>query len=168
MPKPRDKQALFDAIDAERRKLLKALEGLTDDEMETPGACEAWSVKDILAHLIDWEGRVVRWYQAGERGEVPKTPDENYNWRELPALNQAIYAAHQHRSLAEVRKAFADSFDEIRTVLEGIPEEALFTKHVYAWTKNSLLGDYFNSCTAAHYRWASALIRKFTRQRQSE
>jgi hypothetical protein len=42
-------------------------------------------------------------------------------------------------------------------------DEELFTPNFYAWTGNSLLRDFVNANTASHYRWASALIRKFTR-----
>jgi hypothetical protein len=35
--------------------MLGALEGCTVDEVETPGACGLWTVKDIVAHLASYE-----------------------------------------------------------------------------------------------------------------
>jgi hypothetical protein len=116
--------------------------------MELAGACEKWSVKDILSHLTDWEQRCLHWYRAGLRGETPKTPDEKFNWRQLSALNQEIYEK---------------SFKEVMTVIDQMTEEELFTPGHYKWTGNGLLRDFVNANTASHYRWASKLVRRFLR-----
>jgi hypothetical protein len=164
MPRPQTKQELLDVIYKEREKLLKALDGLTEDQMALPGACDAWRVQDILTHLVDWEKRVLDWYQAGLRGEVPKTPDEHYNWRQLPALNQEIYEKYDDLTVAEAQELFEGSYETTLAAVKQMPEEDLFTPERFAWTKGSLLRDYVNSCTAAHYRWATGLIRKFARK----
>jgi hypothetical protein len=163
MPRPQTKAEIYETIAFERAKLIDVLDQLTDEQMELPGACGDWSVKDILSHLVDWEQRGLRWYRAGLRGEVPKTPDENYNWRQLPALNLAIYQRYKDLSLGEVRQKFKASFEEMIAALDGMTQEELFTPKAYEWTGNGLLRDYVNANTAAHYRWASTLIRKFQR-----
>ncbi len=168
MARPTTQQEMIKAIDFEHAKLLESFEGLTDPQMELPGACEAWSVKDILSHLTDWEQRCLRWYREGLQGKVPKTPDEHYNWRQLRALNQEIYGKYKDRGLTQVRQAFDESFDEIRTVVQDMTEEELFTPKYYAWTGNGLLRDFVNANTASHYRWASRLIRKFKRGLEKE
>jgi len=53
MPRASNKQELFDVINKERNKLNTALESLTDEQKQQQGACGEWSVKDILAHLVD-------------------------------------------------------------------------------------------------------------------
>jgi hypothetical protein len=163
MPRPQTKQDIHEMIEVERTRLLKASEMLSDEQMELAGACELWSAKDILSHLVDWEQRGLRWYRAGLKGEVPKPPDENYNWRQLPALNHEIYLKHKDLSLAEVRKNFDQSFAEMVAAIDEMTEEELFSPHYYEWTGNGLLRDYVDANTASHYRWASALIRKFAR-----
>lgn len=168
MPRPKTKQEIYDMIEAERSRLIKALDMLTDEQMELPGACELWSVKDILSHLVDWEQRGLRWYRAGLKGDVPKTPDEKYNWRQLPALNHEIYLRHKDLSLAEVRKNFAESFGEMMAAIDTMTEEELFKPNYYEWTGNGLLRDYVNANTASHYRWASAMIRKFARSLEKD
>ena len=163
MPGPQTKQELYQAINLEREKLNQALTQLTDEQMELAGACEKWSVKDILSHLVDWEQRCLRWYRAGLEDEVPKTPDENYNWRQLPELNHEIYLKYKDLCLEEVRENFQASFTEMMTTIDGMTGEELFTPHFYDWTANSKLLGYVNANTAAHYRWATRLIKKFTR-----
>ncbi len=167
MPRPQSKQELIDIIHKERTKLDRALEALSEQQKCQGGACGDWSVKDILAHLVDWERRCLRWYRAGLRGEAPKTPDANFNWRELPALNHMIYETYRDWPLADVEQAYQMSFEETLRVLDHITEDELFTPNAYPWTGNSLLRDYLNSSTASHYRWASKLIRKFAKDQKS-
>jgi len=168
MARPTTKQEIVEAIELERSKLNETIAKLSDKQMEMPGACEKWSVKDILSHLTDWEQRCLSWYQAGLRGEVPKTPDEKYNWRQLPALNQEIYEKYKDRSLDEVRQAFEVSFEEMMTALDQMSEEELFSPGYYAWTGSGLLRDFMNANTASHYRWATRLVRKFARGLEKE
>lgn len=168
MPRPQSKKELIEVIQLERRKLDQTLDTLSEEQMQATGACGDWSVKDILSHLVDWEQRCLRWYRAGLNGEVQKTPDEDYNWRELPALNQAIYETYRDWPLDKVQQAYQDSFTETMTQFDAITEEELFTPRAYEWTGNNLLRDYLNSATASHYRWASKLIRQFARKSGSE
>ena len=168
MPKQGSKQELIKVIEIEHRKLNDELGKLVDEQMEMPGACEKWSVKDILSHLADWEQRCLNWHQAGLRGEVPKIPDEHYNWRQLPALNHEIYLKYKDLSLAKVRKFFEDSFVEMMAMINSVSEEALFTPGYYQWTGKGLLRDYVDANTASHYRWASKLIRKFRKNLQAQ
>ena len=59
---------------------------------ETPGACEPWSVKDILAHLDAWHGMWLRWEHFGVRGEPTPMPAEGFTWAQTPDLNARIHA----------------------------------------------------------------------------
>jgi len=58
-----------------------------------------WSVKDVLAHLVEWQQMNLDWYAAGLRGEKPAMPAPGFTLRELPRLNQMIYLKHHRRSL---------------------------------------------------------------------
>ena len=164
MSKPGSKQALFDIIEVERRKLNDELDKLTEAQMELTGACEKWSVKDILSHLVDWEQRCLGWYRAGLVGEVPRIPDQKYNWRQLSALNHDIYLKNKDLGLEEVLERYKDSFEEMMGVINGLSEEELFTSNYYEWTGKGLLRDYFDANTASHYRWASKLIISFRKK----
>lgn len=53
MPRPQNKQELYDVIQKERNKLNKVLESLPDEHKLRQGACGDWPIKDILAHLVD-------------------------------------------------------------------------------------------------------------------
>ena len=68
------KKELLESIQSTRASLEKKFSKLTPGQMVWPGSMGEWSVKDILAHLVDWEQRFIEWYQAGKKREIPKTP----------------------------------------------------------------------------------------------
>lgn len=53
MPRPQNKQELCHVLQFERTKHSQALVRLTAVQKLQKGACGEWSVKDILAHLVD-------------------------------------------------------------------------------------------------------------------
>ena len=166
MPKPLSKQQLLQDAETERAALDEFLAGLTPDQLTQAGALGDWSAKDVMAHLLEWEGMVLHWYQAGTKGQTPITPSEEYNWGQLPQLNQAIYLKHCDRPLAEVQQEYQASYKKVMKTLRAIPEAELFTRGQFAWTRNNLLAAYFTSCTSSHYRWARTGLRKAFKAQQ--
>jgi len=168
MSKPNTKNEVIEAAQTERAALEKLLTTLTPDQMTQPNVIGEWAIKDVLAHLIEWEGMVMNWYQTGLKGKIPVVPSEEYNWGQLPQLNHAIYLKHRDRSLAEIQKEFKSSNKKIMKMIEGIPEKELFTRGQYTWTRNNLLAAYFVSATSSHYRWARTEIRKKVKVRSEK
>lgn len=160
MPRATTKQQLIEDAQTERAALEKLLTTLTPEQMTQSAAADEWSAKDVLAHLIEWEGMVMKWYETGVKGKVPAVPSEEYNWGQLPQLNHAIYLKHRDKPLAEVQKEFKASHKKIMKIIDSIPEKELFTRGQYTWTRNNLLAAYFTSATSSHYRWARGEIRK--------
>jgi hypothetical protein len=160
MPKATTKQQVIKDAQTERAALEKLLATLTPEQMTQSAAVNDWSAKDVLAHLIEWEGMVVKWYETGAKGKVPAVPSEEYNWGQLPQLNHDIFLKHRDRSLADVQKEFKSSYKKIVKVIESIPEKELFTRGQYTWTRSNLLAAYFTSATSSHYRWARTEIKK--------
>ena len=160
MPRPTTKNALLETIEVERNALEQLLDELSPDQMEESGVVGEWSVKDVLAHLLEWEQMVLRWHSAGLKGKVPVTPAEGFNWAQLPQLNQQIFEKHHDRPLADIQKEFKASFRKMLKIIQGLSDEDLFRRGRYAWTKNNTLGAYFISNTSSHYHWAKTNIKK--------
>ncbi|KPK88298.1 MAG: hypothetical protein AMJ88_19240 [Anaerolineae bacterium SM23_ 63] len=127
MPKYTTKETLLHAIREARAGLEKKFSTLSPEQMIWPGSMDHWSVKDILAHLVDWEQRLISWYQAGLRGEVPEIPAPGMSWRDLPALNQQGYERHRDETLDEVMENFIGSYQETLRLIEGMNEEEIYT-----------------------------------------
>ena len=165
MPRPTSKTDLLAAIKKERSALETYLETLTLEQMTDPGIVGEWSVKDVLAHLIEWEQMVLSWHAAGLRGETPELPAPGFKWNQTPALNQQIFEKHRERHLDDVLGQFHASHQEILGVIQGLSNDELFTASRFAWTKKNTLGTYFVSATSSHYLWARKEIRKGMRNR---
>ena len=160
MPRSVTKVELLTAARRERAALEKALAGLTPEELVFSPAPGVWSVKDVLAHLIEWEQMVLSWVETGCQGQTPAIPAAGYKWNQLPALNQKIYEKHRERPLAEILTEFEAAHQRSLAAIESFSEEALFTRGYYPWSGNNALAAYFNSSTASHYLWARKEIQK--------
>jgi uncharacterized protein (TIGR03083 family) len=160
MPKPTTKEQLLDEIRREREALEDFLSTLTPGQMTKPGAIGPWSVKDVLAHLVEWEQMFLGWHNDGLRGRAPYLPAGGFNWGQLPQLNQHIYEKHRDRPLDDVRKQFRASYRKMLKTVQGLSEEDLFTPGRFAWTKKLALTSYLIPNTISHYRWARTQMRK--------
>jgi hypothetical protein len=159
------KRALLAEIDRERVALDATLALLRPRDMTRPGVTRGgWSVKDILAHLIEWQQMNLGWYAAGLRGEKPAMPAPGFTLRELPRLNAMIYRKHYRRSLRAVLDDYRTYHDQVTALIEALPDRDLVTLGRYSWTGPSwTLSDYLRASTAAHYLWARTRIRRWWR-----
>jgi len=163
MPKPTNKQELLDEAEREYEALKKQVAEFTPEEMVRPGVVGEWSIKDILAHLLEWQRMYMGWYEAGLRSEKPATPAKGYNWSELPALNQDIYERYKGAKLDNVRNQLETSHRHMLDMAGSLSEDELFTPGRHKWTGISTLASYVDANTGAHYRWAQTGIRRGTR-----
>jgi hypothetical protein len=154
-----NKSELLSAIHDERQTLEKKIAGFSPVEMVWPGAMGEWSVKDILAHLVDWEQRFIGWYEAGKRGESVQTPAPGMTWRDMSLLNQQGFEKHRYETLEKVLSDFDRSFSQILALLKTMTEDEIFTPGYYSWTNKSSLAGWISSNTDNHYLWASKVIK---------
>lgn len=157
--KAKTKQELLESIRTTHAQLEKKFSQLTPKQMIWPGSMNNWSVKDILAHLVDWEQRFIGWYEEGLKGKTPETPAPGLTWRDLPKLNQAGYVLHKNESLEDVLAQFENSYQEILALVESMTEREIFDAGVYEWTGKSSLLSWIAANTSSHYNWARRNIR---------
>ena len=153
------KEELLESIKTTREQLVKKYSNLTPEQMIWPGSMGYWSVKDVLAHLVDWEQRLISWYKAGQEGKVPETPAPGMSWRDLSKLNQIGYEQHKDEPLEDVLAQFEESFQEILALVEGMTEQEIFVPKHFEWTGESALLSWIAANTSSHYNWARRNIR---------
>jgi hypothetical protein len=163
MGRPSSKQELLAAAETEFERLWAAVDLVDRGDREQPGACETWSVKDLLAHLDEWHDMVLGWEAIGSDGGTPEMPAPGLRWAQTPALNQTIFERTQHDSWDDVANRFRRSYGRVQAVIESYSEEDLFTKKRFGWTGSTSVGSYFVSASSSHYAWASKLIRKWAK-----
>ena len=159
-PQVKTKGELLESIRISREKLNKKFSKLSPEQMVWPGSMDDWSVKDILAHLVEWEQRLIQWYHQGLRGEKPQTPAPGMTWRDLPTLNRMGYEKHKDESLDSVLNQYENSYLEILNLVEGLQEKEIFEKNYYDWTGKYPLLIWIDANTTSHYDWAQRNIRK--------
>jgi hypothetical protein len=160
VPGAKSKADLIGRIRKQRKALETQITLLSLAELTRPGVLGEWSVKDILAHLVEWEQLFLGWYHAGQGGLVPHTPAAGYKWNQLAALNQAIFERYRANTLEEVLDWFANSFCAMILAVEEMEEAELFAPDCYPWTNQHALADWIEANTSKHYAWARKMIRK--------
>jgi hypothetical protein len=163
------KVELLDEILRERRALDGTLALLSARQMTMAGVTRGgWSVKDVLAHLVEWQQMNLTWYAAGLKGERPAIPAPGFTLRELPRLNEMIYRKHHRRSLESVMRDYRSYHERVVGLIESLPDADLVTLQRFSWTGPSwTLSDYLRASTAAHYLWARTRIRRWWRAQET-
>ncbi len=154
MSRPMNKSQLLAAIHKDYAALEKFLAPLSAGQLSAPNAPGVWAIKDILAHLYEWQQMFFKWYQSGQRGDVPAVPAPGYKWNQLPALNQAIYEQYRNLTPEEALHLFRESHQKTVRFIETLSEADLGVPGLYAWMNQNTLMAYLNSITSAHYVWA--------------
>ena len=162
------KKDLIGQIESAHAQLLEIVESIPRRRYAEPGVWgEDWTVKDLLAHLTEWEQMFLRWYRDGLAGEQPAMPAEGYKWNELPRLNREIWRKHRNTSWKRVREAFDQSYEEILSLTRSLSQRQLLTPAVFAWTRKNALTTYLGANTCSHYRAAIKILKRWLR-RQDE
>src|SRR3989304_4074858 len=113
------KKDLLSEIQSERRALDDSLAVLSARQMTRAGVTPGgWSVKDILAHVVEWQRMNLDWYAAGLRGEKPAMPAPGFTLRELPRLNEMIYRKHRRRPLQAVVRDYRSYHERVVELIE--------------------------------------------------
>ena len=160
MPRPATKADLIAESEIEYAALEKLLADLTPEQMSAPGAMGEWAVKDVLAHLAEWQAMFFTWYEAGLRGETAPMPAPGYKWNQLPALNQAIYLRFRDLSADEALERFRSSHRRTLELVHMLSEEELTQPGRCAWAGKHPLCGFISSNCGSHYRWARTGLRK--------
>ena len=158
------KTIILAKLAAERKRLEQNLSRLTPQQMQEPGVIGEWSVKDVLAHLADWEAHLPMWVEAARRGEPVAEIEVGLKWGEYDAFNVRIYERHRDQTLEEVLTYFHKTHQEFVALIEAMPEAELLTHGLYGFIHKSTIYNWL-SLYAGHDRWAKTHIRKWMKTR---
>lgn len=156
MPEPKTKPAILKRLHTERRRLEASLATLTPEQMLQPDAIGKYSIKDVLAHLAEWESFMPDWVEASRRGEIFEGPD----FKKTDELNERIYQKLKDRPLDEVLAYFRSIHREFMVMAEAMPEDEMLAPGRYAFLGGGSIWDWFNAY-AAHDLWGKTKIRKW-------
>jgi hypothetical protein len=116
----------FLEIEREAWRPFEALDSLTDEELDLrPEGAHGWSGRDLMAHLLSWQGvalEVARELAVGETSPAKTRADADWDARGGEVVNAEIQASWAAKPLAELRKRFREQPGQLRGTLTVVPE----------------------------------------------
>lgn len=117
---PTEIETLHGFLDAQRRGVLAAVEGLPDDSLRRPVLPSGWTCLGMLQHLTVNERYWLRWAVGGE--QIPGTelvdgqcrvaldgmPDQDNDWLVAPEMNAETVLGRYREEAALANLAIAD------------------------------------------------------------
>lgn len=148
------------------RDLIASLPACLRSLKTIKGTKEMLSIGDLIAYQIGWGKCVIRWYEAGIKGEMPQMPGEGFS-----TWNYSAIAKHFHENYAfDCPMAQDKVFDEVVWELYNIIEKEhkngnLEKVGIWPWCtlssgKQWPLSKWIRVNTCAPYKRAYSQIRK--------
>jgi len=145
------KKEYLELLRQEKARWEEMLAGLSEDQITAPDLPGGWSIKDVMTHLMAWQGITNARLQAALHETEPEYP----HWPEgldpeaedVDELNAWIFGTYHDLSWGEVYTAWQNGFRRVLEASEAIPESHLLEKGRYAWLSDYplsavLLGTY--------------------------
>jgi hypothetical protein len=120
---PSSKAELISQISSSRLRLQAALDAFDDPAAVEPVLADGWSIKDVMAHIAEWELYVVRRIEARARSDTPEVWGSNE--AEIDATNERLFARNKDRSLEDVERFYQEAHERLLEVIESLSEADL-------------------------------------------
>jgi len=155
----------IESIETEHHRLVELVSSIPKERYLEEGVWgDGWNIRDLLAHLTEWEQMFLTWYRAGLEGGHPDMPAKGYKWNQTPALNQAIWERYRRKPLDDVWADFETSFDEIFSLAQGLSTNELLEPGHFPWTGRNSLTTYLGANTTSHYRTATKILERWLKK----
>ena len=171
MARPQTKEDLIEAASTNYDKLMKLIDSMTEEELNTPfdfsddeKKKEAhWkrdkNLRDVIVHLHEWHNLMLEWVEQNKAGMQRPFLMEGYNWKSYGDMNQFFWKNCQKVSLETALEQFKDSHKKIMESIQEMTSDELFSRNAYDWAGNNAVGSYYVSTTSSHYDWAMKKIK---------
>lgn len=147
-----NKTKILELVQSERVSLERILDSLSPEQMMQPGLQGGWSVKDFLAHITDWEQRMIRWIEESLRGDVPQRPEPGMTWDDLDRLNEQVYQANKGKPLNQVLAEFHGSYHQALRAVQVLSQDQLTNPYAFEWRDGAPLWQMVAANTWLHYQ----------------
>jgi hypothetical protein len=153
----------IDILKYGHQTVLTTFNQFPEAELNTPGACGVWSVKDIMAHLASYEHLLVEVLSGFlEGGPTPYLE----KWGTLGhQFNDDEVALRQEKSIADVLAEYNDTHAQVMALAPRIPPETYQQNGALPWYGAEYdLDDFIVYTFYGHKREHSAQIAAFRDQ----
>jgi hypothetical protein len=161
IPEKITKAELLRHIHSERKQLEELLVRLSPQQMQQLGVVGEQSVKDLLAHMVVWEQRMVAWMEQALHGERPADFPEQFTQELIDRWNAEAYQSSREKTLSQVLAEFRGSYLQALQIIEAASEADLVDADRFAWRRGSPLWRMVAANTWWHYREHREQIEKW-------
>lgn len=145
-------EALIAAIESKYADLVRLYQHIPPAKLSEPSLSNAWSVKDLVAHIAAWEWRCAALLAAAHDTDAPLLAQPA-----VDALNREIYLERVNWAWAEVKYDAAQAHQSLLTVIDQFPAERLNREIVIATISQETL-EHYSEHLAELQRWQLALL----------
>jgi hypothetical protein len=140
----KSKHELLKELREEYSQWQELLGSLEEERIVARDLAGGLSVKDVVAHLIEWQKLSIARLEAARDNRDPDyhlgpeglDPDADEN---VEKINAWIHETYADVPWAEVYKGWSDGFLRFMGLAEAIPEEVMMQPARYPWLKDSPL-----------------------------
>jgi hypothetical protein len=143
-----DRIELINQVREARNQLDKAIGRFAKNQLTEPILPNAWSAKDVIAHIGFWEGRVSWLYEILVAGDVP---EETFTAETIDALNAEVFEERQLVTLGIVQINEKEAYEAILAIVENAPDADLFDPDRFPWCRGEPFYRWIAVNTYEHY-----------------
>ena len=144
---------IVDRIEERWTAFLHSWSGLTDQQMREPSVTEAWSVRDVVAHVAAWDALVVEVLPGIlETGRHPEYDEAN---EDLDAYNARRTEEMRHLSVDDVRTEMESNHQRLLAYLKEVDPKACASNTAFRERLAADTWDHYPEHTAAIREWRS-------------
>jgi hypothetical protein len=118
--------------------MARAVEGISDETMNTRPVVDWWTLKDVLGHVAMWERVALRFVDEFQRDGAPK-PLGLKDDAALDAYNKRGAAERRDWPLARVRAEFVAASDDLLAAVERLTDVQLNAPLAPPWESGATL-----------------------------
>ncbi|MCO6511293.1 MAG: ClbS/DfsB family four-helix bundle protein [Aridibacter famidurans] len=156
------KEAFLADVTEEHDSFCTKINSIDPARWEEPDVWgDGWNLKDLVAHLAEWQRMFLGWHKTGIEGRKPEMPAPGFKWNETPRLNRAIREKHAPKPRQAVIEDFDAGYKEILALLEDLSPAELLEPGHFEWTGKYPLTTYLGPNTASHFRFANKVVDRW-------
>jgi hypothetical protein len=149
------REQLRKQLDAAWDAFQESYRGLSDEQLTMPGVVGEWSVRDLLVHVMTWEGEALKHLpHIAQGGSVPRY---SVTYGGIDAFNALMMEQKRALPLADVLQQAQATHQQLIATIERVPEEQF--RADTRWRRRLRLDTY------GHYPLHTQAIRAWREER---
>ena len=125
-----------------QQRVVGVVEGLLDEEWDTPGVCGFWSTKQIIGHLIGWEYYLEEFLAPFAGTLIPTPHIDDYKVLDEDAYNDKYGTSAAIRTPADLMQEFQAVNERVMALARQIPKETWHQLGTLPWSNKNDLEDF--------------------------